>query len=201
MCTASVEHGVPRFKKDSGEGWLTAEYAMLPAATHDRMRRESTAGKVKGRTQEISRLVGRALRAAVDLSQLGENTINIDCDVLQADGGTRTASITGAYVALADAIAVLKSEGVVPGEPLLPPVAAVSVGLVDGNVCLDLPYEEDVRAEVDLNVVMTEAGNFVEVQGTGENGDFNREQLDAMLDSAEKGCRELIAAQRAALGI
>jgi len=201
MCTASVEHGVPRFKRDSGEGWLTAEYAMLPAATHDRMPRESMRGKVKGRTHEISRLVGRSLRAAVDLSQLGENTINIDCDVLQADGGTRTASITGAYVALADAIAVLKAEGVVPGEPLLPPVAAVSVGLVDGNVCLDLPYEEDSRAEVDLNVVMTERGNFVEVQGTGENGDFSRDQLGLMLDSAEKGCRELIAAQRAALGI
>ncbi|GAB3700630.1 ribonuclease PH [Corynebacterium nasicanis] len=201
MCTASVEHGVPRFKRDSGEGWLTAEYSMLPAATHDRMPRESMRGKVKGRTHEISRLVGRALRAAVDLSQLGENTINIDCDVLQADGGTRTASITGAYVALADAIAVLKAEGVVPGEPLLPPVAAVSVGLVDGQVCLDLPYEEDSRAEVDLNVVMTEAGNFVEIQGTGEHGDFNREQLNLMLDSAEKGCRELIAAQRAALGI
>jgi ribonuclease PH len=201
MCTASVEHGVPRFKRDSGEGWLTAEYAMLPAATHDRMPRESMRGKVKGRTHEISRLVGRSLRAAVDLSQLGENTINIDCDVLQADGGTRTASITGAYVALADAVAVLKAEGVVPGEPLLPPVAAVSVGLVDGNVCLDLPYEEDSRAEVDLNVVMTERGNFVEVQGTGENGDFSRDQLGLMLDSAEKGCRELIAAQRAALGI
>ena len=201
MCTASVEHGVPRFKRDSGEGWLTAEYAMLPAATHDRMPRESMRGKVKGRTHEISRLVGRSLRAAVDLSQLGENTINIDCDVLQADGGTRTASITGAYVALADAVAVLKAEGVVPGEPLLPPVAAVSVGLVDGNVCLDLPYEEDSRAEVDLNVVMTERGNFVEVQGTGENGDFSRDQLGLMLDSAERGCRELIAAQRAALGI
>ncbi|RSZ63211.1 ribonuclease PH [Corynebacterium hylobatis] len=201
MCTASVEHGVPRFKRDSGEGWLTAEYAMLPAATHDRMPRESMRGKVKGRTHEISRLIGRSLRAAVDLSQLGENTINIDCDVLQADGGTRTASITGAYVALADAIAVLKAEGVVPGEPLLPPVAAVSVGLVDGNVCLDLPYEEDSRAEVDLNVVMTERGNFVEIQGTGENGDFSREQLGLMLDSAEKGCHELIAAQRAALGI
>ncbi|AJK69630.1 ribonuclease PH [Corynebacterium marinum] len=201
MCTASVEHGVPRFKRDSGEGWLTAEYAMLPAATHDRMPRESMRGKVKGRTHEISRLVGRSLRAAVDLSQLGENTINIDCDVLQADGGTRTASITGAYVALADAVAVLKAEGVVPGEPLLPPVAAVSVGLIDGNVCLDLPYEEDSRAEVDLNVVMTERGNFVEVQGTGENGDFSRDQLGLMLDSAEKGCRELIAAQRAALGI
>ena len=201
MCTASVEEGVPRFKKGSGEGWLTAEYSMLPAATHDRMPRESMRGKVKGRTHEISRLVGRALRAAVDLSQLGENTINIDCDVLQADGGTRTASITGAYVALADAIAVLKSEGVVPGQPLLPPVAAVSVGLVDGRVCLDLPYEEDSRAEVDLNVVMTETGRFVEVQGTGEHGDFSRTQLDAMLDSAEKGCRELIAAQRSALGI
>ena len=161
MCTASVELGVPRFKRDSGEGWLTAEYAMLPAATHDRMPRESMRGKVKGRTHEISRLVGRSLRAAVDLSQLGENTINIDCDVLQADGGTRTASITGAYVALADAIAVLKAEGVVPGEPLLPPVAAVSVGLVDGNVCLDLPYEEDSRAEVDLNVVMTAEGKYV----------------------------------------
>ena len=201
MCTASVETGVPRFKRDSGEGWLTAEYAMLPAATHERNRRESMSGKVKGRTHEISRLIGRSLRAAVDLSELGENTINLDCDVLQADGGTRTASITGAYVALADAISVLQSEGVVPGEPLLPPVAAVSVGLIDGHVCLDLPYEEDSRAEVDLNVVMTEKGSFVEVQGTGENGDFDREQLGLMLDSAEKGCRELIAAQRAALGI
>ncbi len=199
MCTASVELGVPRFKRDSGEGWLTAEYSMLPAATHERMPRESMRGKVKGRTHEISRLVGRALRAAVDLTQLGENTIQIDCDVLQADGGTRTAAITGAYVALADAIATLKAAGVVPGEPLQPPVAAISVGLVDGNVCLDLPYEEDSRAEVDMNVVMTEAGKFVEIQGTGENGDFGREQLDEMLDVAEKGCRELIAAQKAAL--
>ncbi|RNE49693.1 ribonuclease PH [Corynebacterium alimapuense] len=199
MCTASVEFGVPRFKKNSGEGWLTAEYAMLPSSTHDRMPRESMRGKVKGRTHEISRLVGRALRAAVDLSQLGENTINIDCDVLQADGGTRTASITGAYVALADAIAVLQAEGVVPGQPLLPPVAAVSVGLIDGRVCLDLPYEEDSRAEVDLNVVMTESGRFVEIQGTGEQGDFGREELNQMLDSAEKGCRELVAAQKAAL--
>lgn len=199
MCTASVELGVPRFKKDSGEGWLTAEYAMLPAATHERNRRESTAGKVKGRTHEISRLIGRSLRAAVDLTQLGENTINIDCDVLQADGGTRTAAITGAYVALADAIAVLKKEGVVPGEPLLPPVAAVSVGLVDGTVCLDLPYEEDARADVDMNVVMTESGKFVEIQGTGEEGDFGREELNAMLDVAQKGIRELIDAQKAAL--
>ena len=200
MCTASAEEGVPRFKKDSGEGWLTAEYAMLPSATHERMPRESMKGKVKGRTHEISRLVGRSLRAAVDLSQLGENTIQLDCDVLQADGGTRTASITGAYVALADAIAHLKERELVPGEPLLPPVAAVSVGIVDGRVSLDLPYEEDSRAEVDLNVVMNESGNFVEVQGTGEHGLFGREQLDAMLDAAEKGCSELIAAQKAALG-
>lgn len=201
MCTASIEFGVPRFKKDSGEGWLTAEYAMLPAATHERMPRESMKGKVKGRTHEISRLVGRSLRAAVDLSELGENTINIDCDVLQADGGTRTASITGAYVALADAIAALKAAGVVPGEPLLPPVAAVSVGLIDGHVCLDLPYEEDSRAEVDMNVVMTDSGEFVEIQGTGEHNTFGRAQLGELLNYAEKGCRELLAAQKAALGI
>ena len=200
MCTASVEYGVPRFKRDSGEGWLTAEYAMLPSATHDRMPRESMKGKVKGRTHEISRLVGRSLRAAVDLEELGENTIQLDCDVLQADGGTRTASITGAYVALADAIAHLKAEGVVPGEPLLDPIAAVSVGIIDGEICLDLPYEEDSRAEVDLNVVMQESGDFVEIQGTGEHGLFGREELNEMLDVAQKGCRELIAAQKAALG-
>ncbi|NLZ57555.1 MAG: ribonuclease PH [Corynebacterium sp.] len=201
MCTASVELGVPRFKRDSGEGWLTAEYAMLPAATAERNRRESMAGKVKGRTHEISRLIGRSLRAAVDLGQLGENTIAIDCDVLQADGGTRTAAITGAYVALADAIKVLQEQGVVPGNPLLAPVAAVSVGLVDGNPCLDLPYEEDVRADVDMNVVMTESGEFVEIQGTGEETTFTRTQLNEMLDIAEKGCRELVQAQKAALGI
>lgn len=199
MCTASVEEGVPRFKRDSGEGWLTAEYSMLPAATHERMPRESMRGKVKGRTHEISRLVGRSLRAAVDLSQLGENTIQLDCDVLQADGGTRTAAITGAYVALADAIAVLKERGVVPGEPLRAPVAAVSVGVIDGHVCLDLPYEEDSRAEVDMNVVMTDEGRFVEIQGTGEHAEFDREQLNELLDVATKGCQELIAAQKAAL--
>lgn len=199
MCTASVEERIPRFKVGSGEGWLTAEYSMLPAATHDRMPRESMRGKVKGRTHEISRLVGRSLRAAIDLSQLGENTIALDCDVLQADGGTRTAAITGAYVALADAVAALRERGVLTGDPLLPPVAAVSVGIIDGRVCLDLPYEEDSRAEVDLNVVMTESGNFVEVQGTGEAGTFSRDQLNAMLDSAEIGCRQLIAAQKAAL--
>ncbi len=201
MCTASVELGVPRFKRDSGEGWLTAEYAMLPAATAERNRRESLSGKVKGRTHEISRLIGRSLRAAVDLGQLGENTIAIDCDVLQADGGTRTAAITGAYVALADAIKVLQEQGVVPGNPLLAPVAAVSVGLVSGHPCLDLPYEEDVRADVDMNVVMTEAGEFVEIQGTGEETTFTRTQLNDMLDIAEKGCRELVQAQKAALGI
>lgn len=199
MCTASIELGVPRFKRDSGEGWLTAEYAMLPSATNERMPRESMRGKVKGRTHEISRLVGRSLRAAVDLSELGENTINLDCDVLQADGGTRTASITGAYVALADAIRVLTEQGVVPGKPLREPVAAVSVGLIDGNVCLDLPYEEDSRAEVDMNVVMTASGKFVEIQGTGEHNTFDREQLGTLLDYASKGCGELVAAQQAAL--
>lgn len=199
MCTASIEESVPRFRRDSGEGWLTAEYSMLPAATHDRMPRESMRGKVKGRTHEISRLVGRSLRAAVDLSQLGENTISIDCDVLQADGGTRTAAITGAYVALADAISVLRERGVLSGDPLLPPVAAVSVGIIDGHVCLDLPYEEDSRADVDMNVIMTESGEFVEIQGTGEHNTFSRAEVTAILDMAEKGCRELIDAQKHAL--
>ncbi|GAA4785007.1 ribonuclease PH [Corynebacterium canis] len=199
MCTASVEERIPRFKVGSGEGWLTAEYAMLPAATHERMPRESLKGKVKGRTHEISRLVGRSLRAAIDLRQLGENTIAIDCDVLQADGGTRTAAITGAYVALADAVAELRRRGVLTGNPLLPPVAAVSVGIIEGNVCLDLPYEEDSRAEVDMNVVMTAAGEFVEVQGTGEHNTFSRAQFNALLDAAEKGCAELIALQKAVL--
>ncbi|MGK8360812.1 ribonuclease PH [Corynebacterium amycolatum] len=199
MCTASVEQSVPRFKRDSGEGWLTAEYSMLPASTHERMPRESMRGKVKGRTHEISRLIGRSLRAAIDLKELGENTINIDCDVLQADGGTRTASITGAYVALADALTYLHAAGAVPGTPLKAPVAAVSVGIIDGRVCLDLPYEEDSRAEVDLNVVMTAEGKFVEIQGTGEEGTFDRDQLNDMLDSAEKGLRELIALQQEVL--
>ena len=199
MCTASVEQSVPRFKRDSGEGWLTAEYSMLPASTHERMPRESMRGTVKGRTHEISRLIGRSLRAAIDLKELGENTINIDCDVLQADGGTRTASITGAYVALADALTYLHAAGAVPGTPLKAPVAAVSVGIIDGRVCLDLPYEEDSRAEVDLNVVMTAEGKFVEIQGTGEEGTFDRGQLNDMLDSAEKGLRELVALQQEVL--
>lgn len=199
MCTASVSEGVPRFKKNSGEGWLTAEYAMLPSATTERMPREAVRGKVKGRTQEISRLIGRSLRAAVDLRGLGENTVNIDCDVLQADGGTRTASVTGAYVALADALGVLQARGVVPGQPLMPPVAAVSVGIIDGVPCLDLPYEEDSRADVDMNVVMTAEGRFVELQGTGEHAEFNRDELDALLDLAEGGLRSLITLQNRAL--
>ena len=194
LCTASIQEGVPRFKKDSGEGWLTAEYAMLPAATAERNPRESVKGKVKGRTQEISRLVGRALRAAIDLTKLGEYTIALDCDVLQADGGTRTASITGAYVALAIGLKKLGLEAA-----LLPPVAAISVGLIDGTPCLDLPYEEDSRAEVDMNVVMKENGTFVEVQGTGEHGDFTREQLNQFLDLAAQGCAELVAKQQQAI--
>lgn len=201
MCTASVSEGVPRFKRDTGEGWLTAEYSMLPASTHERMPRESMRGKVKGRTHEISRLVGRALRAAIDLRALGENTIELDCDVLQADGGTRTAAITGAYVALADACRVLADRGVLPGNPLKDPVAAVSVGIIDGVACLDLPYEEDSRADVDMNVVMTEAGRFVEIQGTGEHAEFSRAELSELLDLAESGVRELIEAQKAALAL
>lgn len=199
MCTASVEEGVPRWKKGSGEGWLTAEYAMLPAATHERSRRESVKGKVSGRTQEISRLVGRSLRQAIDLRGLGENTIALDCDVLQADGGTRTAAITGAYVALADAVTWLQSAGSLAGNPLTGHVAAVSVGIIDGEVRLDLPYEEDSRAEVDLNVVGFEGDRLVEVQGTAEGQPFDREAMNAMLDLGQKGVRELIALQREAL--
>lgn len=197
MCTASVEQSVPRFKRDSGEGWLTAEYSMLPAATHDRMPRESMRGKVKGRTHEISRLVGRALRAAVDLGQLGENTINIDCDVLQADGGTRTAAITGAYVALAEAVAWARREGILAkgAAVLKDSVAAVSVGIVDGVPVLDLPYVEDVKAETDMNVVVTGAGEFVEVQGTAEGAPFTRAELDTLLDLALIGTGELARIQ------
>ncbi|MGZ8713024.1 MAG: ribonuclease PH [Mycobacterium sp.] len=199
MCTASVTEGVPRWRKGSGQGWLTAEYAMLPAATHDRSDRESVKGRVGGRTQEISRLVGRSLRACIDLGALGENTIAIDCDVLQADGGTRTAAITGAYVALADAVAHLRSTGALTGEPLTGTVAAVSVGIIDGVPRLDLPYEEDVRAETDMNVVMTGDGSFVEVQGTAEGAAFDRAELDALLDLAAKGCVDLTRLQQEAL--
>ncbi|WP_216378191.1 ribonuclease PH [Arcanobacterium phocae] len=203
LCVASFTEGVPRWRKDSGEGWVTGEYAMLPRATSTRNQRESVKGKVSGRTQEISRLVGRALRAVVDMSALGENTIVLDCDVLQADGGTRTASITGAYVALADAVAWGIAQGHIKpraGKPVLKDsVAAISVGIIDGVPCLDLPYEEDVRAETDMNVVMTGSGKFVEVQGTAEGEPFDRTELGVLLDLATKGCQELTAKQTAVL--
>ena len=199
MCTASVTEGVPRWRRGTGLGWLTAEYAMLPAATHERTGLDSVRGKIGGRTHAISRHVGRSLRACIDLSALGENTIALDCDVLQADGGTRTAAITGAYVALADAVTWLQSSGAVTGNPLTGALAAVSVGVVDGRVLCDLPYEEDSRAEVDMNVVCTDGGKLVEVQGTAEGATFGRDALDAMLDSAQAGCEKLFALQRDAL--
>ena len=196
LCAASAAEGVPRWRKGSGLGWVTAEYAMLPASTHTRSDRESVKGRIGGRTHEISRLIGRSLRAVIDYRALGENTIQLDCDVLQADGGTRTAAITGAWVALADAVDHLRSTGAVRGEPLTGSVAAVSVGIVDGRPRLDLPYEEDVRAETDMNVVMTGAGSFVEVQGTAEGAPFDRRELDALLGLAEKGCADLTRLQR-----
>jgi len=199
LCAATATPGVPRWRKGSGQGWVTAEYAMLPRATTTRTDRESVRGKIGGRTHEISRLVGRSLRAAVDYSALGENTIQLDCDVLQADGGTRTAAITGAWVALADAVAVLKAAGSVPGEPLLGSVAAVSVGIVDGEARLDLEYVEDSAADTDMNVVMTGDGRYIEVQGTAEGEPFDKARLDELLALAAKGCTELTAAQRAAL--
>jgi ribonuclease PH len=199
LCAASASVGVPRWRKDSGLGWVTAEYAMLPSATHTRSDRESVKGRVGGRTHEISRLIGRSLRAAIDYKALGENTINIDCDVLVADGGTRTAAITGAWVALADAVAHLKAQGALSGEPLVGSVAAVSVGIIDGVPRLDLPYEEDVRAETDMNVVMTGSGKFVEVQGTAEGEPFDRAELDALLSLAAKGCADLTRLQHEAL--
>jgi ribonuclease PH len=200
LCAASVTEGVPRWRKGSGLGWVTAEYAMLPRATHTRSDRESVKGRIGGRTHEISRLVGRSLRAAIDYRALGENTIVIDCDVLQADGGTRTAAITGAYVALADAVSWLRGRGALAGEPLVTSVAAVSVGIVGGVPRLDLCYDEDVTAETDMNVVCTGDGHFVEVQGTAEGSPFDRRELDALLDLAVKGCNDLRALQEAALG-
>jgi len=200
LCAASVSEGVPRWRAGSGLGWVTAEYAMLPSATHDRSDRESVKGRVGGRTHEISRLIGRALRACIDLSALGENTIQLDCDVIQADGGTRTAAITGGYVALADAVTWLAAAGrLADPQPLSAMVSAVSVGVVDGRVRLDLPYEEDSRAEVDMNVVATDAGTLIEVQGTGEGATFTRSTLDKMLDLAQQGCAELTRLQSAAL--
>src|SRR5688572_27350473 len=200
LCAASVTKGVPRWRKGSGLGWVTAEYAMLPSATNTRGDRESVKGRVGGRTHEISRLIGRSLRACIDLAALGENTIVIDCDVIQADGGTRTAAITGAYVALADAVTYLGAAGrLADPQPLSCAVSAVSVGVVDGRVRLDLPYEEDSRAEVDMNVVATDAGTLIEVQGTGEGATFTRSTLDRMLDLALAGCAEINALQQAVL--
>ncbi|MDQ1641723.1 MAG: ribonuclease [Actinomycetota bacterium] len=200
LCAASVTQGVPRWRKGSGLGWVTAEYAMLPRSTNTRSDRESVKGRIGGRTHEISRLVGRSLRSIVDYKALGENTIVLDCDVLQADGGTRTAAITGAYVALADAVSWLRERGSLVAEPLTGSVAAVSVGIVGGEPLLDLCYEEDVTAETDMNVVMTGAGAYVEVQGTAEGQPFDRAALDALLDLAAAGCTDLTQAQSSALG-
>jgi len=199
LVAASVSEGVPRWRKGSGLGWVTSEYAMLPRATHTRGERESIRGRISGRTHEISRLIGRSLRAVIDYTALGENTIVLDCDVLQADGGTRTASITGAYVALVDAVDWLRERGALRGEPLLDSVAAVSVGVVDGVPLLDLDYAEDSSAEVDLNVVATGSGKFVELQGTAEGEPFDRDLLNQLLDLGLLGCGELAAFQRGAL--
>ena len=200
LCTASIETQVPRWLKGTGKGWITAEYGMLPRATHDRTQREAAKGKQSGRTQEIQRLIGRSLRAMVDLEKLGENTIHIDCDVLQADGGTRTASITGAAVALVDALEKLQAAKKLKADPLVGLVAAVSVGIKNGEVLLDLNYSEDSSCDTDLNVVMTQKGEFIEIQGTAEEKPFTRAQVDEMLAIAEEGIKQLIAEQQAVLG-
>ena len=200
LCTASIETQVPRWLKGTGKGWITAEYGMLPRATHDRPQREAAKGKQSGRTQEIQRLIGRSLRAMVDLEKLGENTIHIDCDVLQADGGTRTASITGAAVALVDALEKLQAAKKLKADPLVGLVAAVSVGIKNGEVLLDLNYSEDSSCDTDLNVVMTQKGEFIEIQGTAEEKPFTRAQVDEMLAIAEEGIKQLIAEQQAVLG-
>ena len=199
LCTVCEEPTVPRWMAGRGRGWVTAEYSMLPGATDRRSDREAARGKVSGRTQEIQRLIGRSLRAVTDLDALGERTLWVDCDVLQADGGTRCASITGAYVALAQAVARLQASGALEGSPLRDSIAAVSVGVVGGRVLLDLPYAEDARADVDMNVVATGSGRFVEVQGTGEEATFSREELDAMTELAMRGIAALTRAQQAAL--
>lgn len=199
LCVASFAEGVPRWRRDSGLGWITAEYAMLPRSTDTRGARESIKGRPGGRTQEISRLIGRALRAAIDDAALGENTIQIDCDVLQADGGTRTAAITGAYLAVADACAWAQEQGLLKQWPLRTSVAAVSVGVVDGQARLDLHYDDDVNADTDMNVVMTGDGRFVEVQGTAEGEPFDRALLDELLALAQAGCAELTSLQAEAL--
>ncbi len=199
LCAASVEDGVPAFLEGRGQGWLTAEYSMLPRATKTRTRRESSVGRPSGRTQEIQRLIGRSLRAALELKLLGERTLTIDCDVLQADGGTRTLSITGAYIAAHRACTALLKQGLLKGHPVQTAVAAISVGVVDGVPLLDLNYAEDSRAQVDFNVVMTGRGEFVEVQGTAEGRPFSREALDGLLNLAEQGIRQLLAIQKASI--
>ena len=201
LCTASVEEKVPPHKRGSGEGWVTAEYGMLPRATHTRSDREAAKGKQSGRTQEIQRLIGRSLRAVFDLKALGERTISLDCDVLQADGGTRTASITGAFVAAHDAVSRLMADGKIASSPIKGHVAAISVGILQGLPLLDLEYVEDSACDTDMNVVMTGAGHFVEVQGTAEGVAFSRAEMDALLTLAEQGITELVAMQRQALGL
>mgnify|MGYP006168429005 CR=1 FL=1 len=201
LCTASVEEKVPPHKRGSGEGWVTAEYGMLPRSTHTRSDREAARGKQSGRTQEIQRLIGRSLRAVFDLKALGERTISLDCDVLQADGGTRTASITGAFVAAHDAVSQLLAEGKIAASPIRDHVAAISVGILQGQPLLDLEYVEDSACDTDMNVVMTGAGHFVEVQGTAEGVAFSRKEMDALLALAEKGVAELVALQKQSLGL
>ena len=200
LCTASVENRVPGFLRGKGEGWITAEYGMLPRSTHERMSREAASGKQGGRTLEIQRLIGRSLRACVDRKALGERTITLDCDVLQADGGTRTAAITGAYVALCDAISVLKQRGDLTRDPVFGAIAAISVGIYHGMPVLDLDYAEDSNCDTDMNVVMNDGGGFIEVQGTAEGHAFRRSEMDALLLLAENGIGQLVALQREALG-
>ena len=199
LCTASLEDKPPSWLRGSGKGWVTAEYGMLPRSTGDRMRREAATGKQSGRTQEIQRLIGRSLRACVDRAALGERVITLDCDVIQADGGTRTAAITGAYVALVDAVATLTKRNAIKRNPILGAIAAVSVGIYNGVPVLDLDYPEDSNCDTDMNVVMNDGGGFIEVQGTAEGHAFRRDEMNALLDLAAKGIDELVAAQRAAL--
>ncbi len=200
ICTASVEEKVPPFLRDKGRGWVTAEYAMIPRATHERTQREAAKGKQGGRTLEIQRLVGRALRAVTDMEQMGERSLLVDCDVIQADGGTRTASITGAFIAVADAFAVLKKKGLIKARPLTDYLAAVSVGRIAGQIYVDLAYEEDSRAEVDMNLVMTGKGRFVEVQGTAERLAFDKKDLDEFIELGGRAIHELIALQKDLVG-
>lgn len=200
ICSVSVEDKVPQFLKNTGKGWITAEYSMLPRSTHTRSMRESVVGRIGGRTHEIQRLIGRALRAIVNLDVIGERTLWIDCDVIQADGGTRTASITGGYVALVDALWNMKKRGLIEKIPLLDSVAAISVGIIEGEILLDLTYEEDSRAEVDMNFVMTGKGNIIEIQGTAERVPFSKDQLDLMFKYAQRGIQEITRIQKMVLG-